>query len=199
MLADRSGPVVLEVTEHEAIAAYAPLREAMLRLGPGVRLAVDDAGAGIANFNHLVELRPSFVKIDAGLVHGLDADASRRAVVVGLIHFAAEAGCEVIAEGIETEAERATVAQLGVTLGQGYLLGRPAPAEAWSVAGPKASAAYPGLPALFRRARRSPAPPGRSIVTTIATGRVWVAPFGTPCAVARPDPLLTAAPVSPTA
>jgi hypothetical protein len=59
MLADRSRPVVLEVTEHEAIEAYAPLREAMLALGPGVRLAVDDAGAGVANFNHLVEWRPN--------------------------------------------------------------------------------------------------------------------------------------------
>ena len=134
LLADGSRPIVLEVTEHEAIEAYAPLREAMLRLGPGVRLAVDDAGAGVANFNHLVELRPNFVKIDAGLVHGVDADPSRRAVVVGLIHFAAEAGCQVIAEGIETQAERATVTELGVTLGQGYLLAIPAPAEAWTVA-----------------------------------------------------------------
>jgi EAL domain-containing protein (putative c-di-GMP-specific phosphodiesterase class I)/CHASE3 domain sensor protein len=134
MLADRSGRAVLEVTEHEAIEAYAPLREAMLRLGPEVRLAVDDAGAGVANFNHLVELRPNFVKIDAGLVRGVDADPSRRAVVVGLIHFAAEAGCQVIAEGIETRAERATVTELGVTLGQGFLLGRPAPAETWRVA-----------------------------------------------------------------
>ena len=134
LLADRSDPVVLEVTEHEAIKAYAPLREAMLRLGPGVRLAVDDVGAGVANFNHLVELRPSFAKIDAGLVRGVDADPSRRAVIVGLVHFAADAGCQVIAEGIETEAERATVTELGVTLGQGYLLARPAPAEIWSVA-----------------------------------------------------------------
>ena len=127
---------MLEVTEHEAIEAYAPLREAMHELGPGVRLAVDDAGAGVANFSHLVELRPDFVKIDAGLVRGVDTDPSRRAVVVGLVHFAAEAGCEVIAEGIETEAERATVAELGVTLGQGYLLARPARAGAWTVASP---------------------------------------------------------------
>ena len=131
LLADRSDPVVLEVTEHEAIEAYAPLREAMLRLGPGVRLAVDDVGAGVANFNHLVELRPSFAKIDAGLVRGVDADPSRQASSWGLSTLPANAGCQVIAEGIETAAERATVAELGVTLGQGYLLGRPAPAETW--------------------------------------------------------------------
>lgn len=127
LLADGSRPVVLEITEHEAIEAYAPLREAVLGLGPGFRLAVDDVGAGVANFNHLAELRPSFIKIDVGLVRGVDADPGRRAVVLGLIHFAAAAGCEVIAEGIEAEAERATVAELGVRLGQGYLFARPAP------------------------------------------------------------------------
>jgi PAS domain S-box-containing protein len=128
----RARPLVLEITEHETIEAYGPLREAVLRLGPDVRLAVDDAGAGVANFHHLVELRPEFVKIDVSLVRGVDTDMSRQAVVAGILHFAAAANCQVIAEGIETEAELATVTALGVTLGQGYLLGRPAPAETWS-------------------------------------------------------------------
>jgi EAL domain-containing protein (putative c-di-GMP-specific phosphodiesterase class I) len=157
LLAERAGQIVLEITEHEAIASYAPLRAAILELGPRVRLAVDDAGAGVANFTHLVELRPNFVKIDASLVHGCDSDPSRRAVVVGLVHFAAEAGCEVLAEGVETEAERATVAELGVTLGQGYLLGRPANVELWSVA---------ELPAVVRlpvRLATSGPPPRRPI------------------------------------
>lgn len=123
--------IVLEITEHEAIGSYAACREAVASLGPNVRLAVDDAGAGIANFSHLVELRPQFVKIDAGLVRGVDTDAGRAAVVVGLTHFAAAAGCRVIAEGIETEAEREVLAGLGAELGQGYLLGRPAAAETW--------------------------------------------------------------------
>jgi EAL domain-containing protein (putative c-di-GMP-specific phosphodiesterase class I) len=118
----------------------------MRELGPRVRLAVDDAGAGVANFNHLVELRPNFVKIDASLVRGVDADPSRRAVVVGLIHFAAEAGCEVLAEGVETEAERTMVAELGVTLGQGYLLGRPAPVETWSIPIESNMVRLPGRP-----------------------------------------------------
>lgn len=131
-LGGSSRSIVLEITEHEAISAYGPCREALARLGPKVRLAVDDAGAGIANFNHLVELRPHFVKIDSGLVRGLDTDSGRAAVVVGLARFAAAGGCRVIAEGIETDAERATVAALGVGLGQGYLLGRPAAAESWS-------------------------------------------------------------------
>jgi PAS domain S-box-containing protein len=136
VLASRSRTVVLEITEHEAIPEYGPLREAVLRLGPDVRLAVDDAGAGVANFNHLAELRPDFLKIDIGLVRGVHEDLGRQAVVAGLVHFAAASGCQVIAEGIETDAELATVRNLGVTLGQGYLLARPAGVEEWTVAEP---------------------------------------------------------------
>jgi EAL domain-containing protein (putative c-di-GMP-specific phosphodiesterase class I) len=136
VLASRSRTVVLEITEHDAIPEYGPLREAVLRLGPDIRLAVDDAGAGHANFNHLAELRPDFLKIDIGLVRGVHADVGRQAVVAGLVHFAASARCQVIAEGIETDAELAMVRTLGVTLGQGYLLARPAGAEAWIVSEP---------------------------------------------------------------
>ena len=63
--ADR--PLVVEITEHEVILNYRAVREALSRLGP-VRTAVDDAGAGIANFAHIVELRPNLVKLDIGLV-----------------------------------------------------------------------------------------------------------------------------------
>lgn len=127
----RSRPLVLEITEHDTIEAYGPLRDAINQLGPDVRLAVDDAGAGVANFRHLVELRPDFVKIDISLVHGVDADVSRQAAVAGILHFAKAAGCAVIAEGIETDGELSMVSELGVGLGQGYLLGRPAPVEEW--------------------------------------------------------------------
>jgi EAL domain-containing protein (putative c-di-GMP-specific phosphodiesterase class I)/CHASE3 domain sensor protein len=164
MLTDRSRPVVLEITEHEAIEAYAPLREAMLRLGPGVRLAVDDVGAGVANFAHLVELRPNFIKIDVGLVRGVDLDPSRRGVIAGLVQFAAEVGCQVIAEGIETEAERATVAKLGVKLAQGYLLARPAPAEAWSLVTQKPGDPVPLLPQVVRRSGPSASRASRPVV-----------------------------------
>lgn len=133
LLGESSRPIVLEITEHEAIGAYEPVHAALARLGSGIRLAVDDVGAGVANFSHLVELRPDFVKIDASLVRGVDTDMSRSALVVGLVHFAAAAGCLVIAEGIETEKEQSTIAGLSVGLGQGYLLARPAPAETWMV------------------------------------------------------------------
>jgi EAL domain-containing protein (putative c-di-GMP-specific phosphodiesterase class I) len=126
LLAVRTRPIVLEITEHEMIDDYAPLHAAMARLGADVRLAVDDAGAGVANFRHLVELRPDLVKIDASLIRGANADLSRQALIVGLVHFADVSGAQVLAEGLETDAEQETVQRLGVNLGQGFLLGQPA-------------------------------------------------------------------------
>jgi PAS domain S-box-containing protein len=123
--ADR--PIVLELTEHVPILDYDALRAAIGRLRPEVRVAVDDAGAGVANFSHIVELRPAFVKVDIGLVRGIDADLTRQALMVGLLHFARESASQTIAEGVETEEELATLRRLGVPLAQGYLLGRPAP------------------------------------------------------------------------
>jgi len=128
--ADR--PLVLEVTEHVSVADYGALRAAIGLLRPQVRVAVDDAGAGVANFNHIVELRPAFVKLDVGLVRGIDSDLTRQALMVGLLHFARSSASQTIAEGVETELELATLRALGVPLAQGYLLGRPAPVTEWA-------------------------------------------------------------------
>jgi EAL domain-containing protein (putative c-di-GMP-specific phosphodiesterase class I) len=132
ILAVRTRPIVLEITEHETIADYAALRSAFVALGSGLRLAIDDAGAGVANFNHLIELRPQFVKVDIGLVRGVNADLTRQALIVALLHFATATDCRLIAEGIETEAERAVLEKLEVPFGQGYLFGRPAIASTWA-------------------------------------------------------------------
>jgi PAS domain S-box-containing protein len=128
-------PVVLEVTEHVAVDDYALLRNAISRLRPEVRVAVDDAGAGVANFGHIVELRPAFVKLDMRLVRGIEADRTRQALVLGLLHFASESGSQTIAEGVETEEELAVLRELGVPLAQGYLVGRPAAVDQWVKAG----------------------------------------------------------------
>lgn len=128
LLSAQTRPIVLEITEHELIPDYDALREAFLALGPDIRLAVDDAGAGVANFGHIVELRPDFVKIDIGLIRGVNVDRTRQALVVGLDHFARTANCFLIAEGVETVEERAALQSLGIRFGQGYLLGRPGPA-----------------------------------------------------------------------
>jgi PAS domain S-box-containing protein len=117
--------LVLEVTEHVAIEDYDPFRAAVAELGPGVRLAVDDAGAGFASLRHILELRPAFVKLDRWLVAGLESDEARKAMIVGLHHFAAATDCQLIAEGVETDAELEALHALGIKLGQGFLLGRP--------------------------------------------------------------------------
>lgn len=127
LLATRTRPIVLEVTEHEAIIDYDALRGSLREIGRDLQLAVDDAGAGVANFHHLVGLRPQFIKVDQGLVRDVDSDPARQALIVALLHFARSTDCRVIAEGIETEPERATLRKLGVELGQGFLLGRPGP------------------------------------------------------------------------
>jgi EAL domain-containing protein (putative c-di-GMP-specific phosphodiesterase class I) len=129
ILAARTRPIVIEVTEHDVISDYAALRAALVALGPDVRVAVDDAGAGIANFGHILELRPDFLKVDVSIVRGIDRDVTRQALMAGLHHFARATSAWLIAEGVETESERSALAALDVTLGQGYLFARPASAS----------------------------------------------------------------------
>ncbi|HEY5276023.1 MAG TPA: EAL domain-containing protein, partial [Coriobacteriia bacterium] len=128
-------PLVLEITEHETVEDYDRLRDAIRTLGRDVRVAVDDAGAGVANFGHIIELRPDFVKLDISLVRRVNANLGRQAMVVGMRHFSRTAGCRLIAEGVETTEEADTLTSLGVEFGQGYLFGRPEPIDAWVVPG----------------------------------------------------------------
>jgi EAL domain-containing protein (putative c-di-GMP-specific phosphodiesterase class I) len=122
----RGRAVVLEITEHVAIEDYIRFRAAVTALGSSMSFAVDDAGAGYASFRHILELHPDFVKLDIALVHEIDHDDVRQALVAGIVYFAQHTGCRLIAEGVETEGERAVLQRLGVQFGQGYLLGRPA-------------------------------------------------------------------------
>jgi PAS domain S-box-containing protein len=121
-LVDR--PLVIEITEHESVADYRALGESIEALGD-VQTAVDDAGAGIANFAHIVELRPHFVKLDISLVRGVQEDIGRQALVLAMRHFAQTTGCRLIAEGVETQEEAAAIEALGVEFGQGFWYGRP--------------------------------------------------------------------------
>jgi EAL domain-containing protein (putative c-di-GMP-specific phosphodiesterase class I) len=122
--------LVLEITEHAQIASYAGLMAALDCLRSHARIAVDDAGVGYSGLQHILEIRPDIVKLDIALVRGVDGDPVRRALISSMVLFAVEAGSTLLAEGIETAAELATLRALGVPLGQGFLLGRPAPIEA---------------------------------------------------------------------
>jgi EAL domain-containing protein (putative c-di-GMP-specific phosphodiesterase class I) len=119
-------PVVIELTEHDAVEDYAALRSAIHGFDPEVRVSIDDAGAGFASLRHVVMLQPDFVKLDRTWVTGIDTDPTRQAMVAGLSHFARTTGCDLVAEGIEVQSERDALNDLDVRFGQGYLLGPPA-------------------------------------------------------------------------
>ncbi|HEX4979573.1 MAG TPA: EAL domain-containing protein [Acidimicrobiales bacterium] len=124
-LAASDREIVLELSEQEPVDDYAALERRVRRLGPNVRLSVDDAGSGFASLRHILLLEPDYVKLDRTWVHGVDADPTRQALIAGLVHFTRQTGSRLIAEGIEAEAERRTLEELGVDYGQGYLLGSP--------------------------------------------------------------------------
>ncbi len=125
LLGGRERAIVLEITEHVVIDDYPALRHELDALGPTVRLAVDDAGAGYASLRHILELAPNFVKLDIGLIRGIDADPARQALTAGMGYFAVKRKLRLIAEGIETAAELQALREVGIGYGQGYLLGRP--------------------------------------------------------------------------
>lgn len=118
--------VVLELTEHDRVDDYEGLRARIRRLRAAPHLSVDDAGAGFASLSHVLALEPDFMKLDRSWVTNIDQDATRQALVAGLVHFAGATGCVLIAEGVERRAELDMLRQLGVTLAQGFFLGRPA-------------------------------------------------------------------------
>jgi len=121
--------VTLEVTEHDAVDDYDTVVAGLDRLRAlGVHVAVDDAGSGYASLSHILRLRPDVLKIDRVITTGVDADPVRQAVAASLVRLGGSMGALVVAEGIETEREARALVDLGVTHGQGWLLGRPVPA-----------------------------------------------------------------------
>lgn len=123
--------IVLEITERASLTDVPDLVQridALRRLG--YRIAVDDLGAGYAGLASFARLRPDVVKLDMSLVRAIDTDPIRRKLVGSLTRASHDLGIQVVAEGIETDAELAAIGLLEVDLLQGYLLGRPARAFA---------------------------------------------------------------------
>jgi EAL domain-containing protein (putative c-di-GMP-specific phosphodiesterase class I) len=120
--------VVVELTEHTPVHDLAALRRQCDELRQrGALIALDDAGSGYSGLQQLAALRPQVVKLDRALVSDADADPVRVALAEMLGEFAGRIDAWLLAEGLETAAELAAFARLGVPLGQGWLLGRPAP------------------------------------------------------------------------
>lgn len=118
--------ILLEVTERTAVSDYGSLAAALNPLrNAGLRIAVDDAGAGFASMRHILQLKPDVIKLDRKIIAGIDTNSGQRALGAAMMSFAREIDAAIVAEGIETEGELAAVTQLGMKAGQGYLLGRP--------------------------------------------------------------------------
>jgi EAL domain-containing protein (putative c-di-GMP-specific phosphodiesterase class I) len=120
--------IVLEITEHDPINDYTAFREALEPLrNSGIRIAIDDAGAGYSSFQHILELEADIIKLDISLTQNIHSQPRKYLLAKALCAFAKSIDCIIIAEGIETDEELNTIKELGVDKVQGYLLGRPMP------------------------------------------------------------------------
>lgn len=129
--------LVLELTENLAVAAYAPLVDALAPFrSRGLRIAVDDAGAGFASMRHILHLHPDIIKLDRSLIAGINQAPGQRALGAAMVEFTQQMRAQLVAEGIESEAELNEVRRLGMYAGQGYLLDRPtADPQKWATWG----------------------------------------------------------------
>ncbi len=118
--------VVIELTEHLPIHDYALMRQAVEHYRRmGFQVALDDLGAGYSSLRHWAELRPDFVKIDRHFAQGVDRDPGKRQFLASLLEVSRSLGCQIIAEGIETEGEQRSLWEMNCTLMQGYHFARP--------------------------------------------------------------------------
>ncbi|WP_331271914.1 sensor domain-containing phosphodiesterase [Motilibacter aurantiacus] len=128
LLDERGDRLCLEVTEHAPVRDYPTLVRTLDGLrAEGVKIAVDDAGAGFASLRHILQLRPDSIKLDLEITRGIAADPVRQALAQSLLGFARSLQAELLAEGVETGEDLQALRSLGVDLVQGYLFGRPGP------------------------------------------------------------------------
>jgi len=119
--------VILEVTEGEVIADYAHLGQQLNEFrSMGLKVAIDDFGAGYSGLNMLADFQPDQIKIDMNLVRGIERHGPRQAIIRAVVQVCGDLGIDVIAEGVESLAEYAWFAEHGIRLFQGYLFAKPA-------------------------------------------------------------------------
>jgi len=116
--------------EHEAVADYDELAAALAPLrASGMRLAIDDVGAGFSSLRHIVTTKPDVIKLDRTIVDGVATDPVLATLNRSLVEFAHGSGATVVAEGIETLDDARALAAVGVDYGQGWYFGRPGAPE----------------------------------------------------------------------
>jgi EAL domain-containing protein (putative c-di-GMP-specific phosphodiesterase class I) len=145
----------VEITESVPLKQHALCMSVLqeLRSRCHVELVVDDLGAGYSNLKRILDLHPKIVKLDRELIINIDRDPRQQKLVKGIVRLCVDLDAQVVAEGIETTEEFATLQAIGVHYGQGYLFARPAypmPLVTWppdsgirDVAPAKASPSYP--------------------------------------------------------
>lgn len=118
--------LIFEITENEELVDKAHLKSIIHEYRrQGFRTAIDDFGAGYAGLNLLAEFQPDIIKLDMALVRAIDTDPVRQAIVRGILGVCQALSIDVIAEGVETQAELVLLRSLGINLFQGYLFARP--------------------------------------------------------------------------
>ena len=168
--------LVIEVTEHARIPDYQKAQDqlAVIRES-GIRLAVDDAGAGYSTFEHILSLRPDMIKMDRSITHDIDSDGARRALAAALVLFGADIGATIVAEGVETSDEIAALRRAGIHWAQGFALGPPAmlplPPLAYEPGAPDDEATRRGARARVQTALASVRSAERELEATVATAR----------------------------
>ena len=120
------GRVVIELTENQRINDYPDIHRVLAHYrSQGYRIAIDDLGEGFANLRMWSEIHPDYVKIDRHFIDGIAQDKLKHHFVKAIQNLAESCSATVIAEGIENEDDRLAVRDLGITLGQGYLVAMP--------------------------------------------------------------------------
>ncbi len=118
--------IVIEITEHLVIDNLSLFQDAMNYFtNLGMALAVDDVGSGYSGLETIGQLRPSYLKVDASLIHDVHTSKVNREMLKAIILLGKGIGAKVIGEGIQTGEELNALRKLGINYGQGYLLGRP--------------------------------------------------------------------------
>ena len=131
--------IVIEVSEKEMVGDYSSFRDilAIVRKAK-LKIAIDDAGSGYSGLEAILYIRPDYIKVADSLVRQLETDPIKREIISSLASIGRQIRATLIAEGIERAQEREALVQLGIPLGQGYLLGRPS----YQVASPRPSSAH---------------------------------------------------------
>lgn len=118
--------VIIEITENQPTFDFVAMRSALLHYrAMGFKIAIDDLGEGFSSLRLWSELRPEFIKIDMHFVQGVDTDPVKLQFLKSIQQIALSCGTNVIAEGVETEAELKVVKDIGIAVGQGYFIARP--------------------------------------------------------------------------